>query len=473
MGAVRFQILDEAEVLAIDQATRTLLDATGVAVQSPTARALLEAWGARTEPGSTRVHLPERVVDRALDAAPREVLLASRDGTHDLRIPDGRTHVCTTGCGVSVWDLETGVRRPSRTTDLADLTRVADALDAADFQWPMTTANDVPRERHDLVEAAVTFENTAKHVQHEALSRADAETLAAMAAAIAGGEDALRARPVFSAVQCPVSPLTLAEGATEGLLVLARAGLPIVPMSMMMLGGTSPVDLASALVLGNAENLASLAVAQAAAPGAPVIWSVTPGPIDMRTGALALGSPESAAANAAGVAVARHYGLPSMIVGISSDADSPGFQAGVEKAGTALLALLSGADLLAGIGGVETANAHSAEQLVLDDDVVGWARRAVEPLRVTPDTINLDLLRRLGPGGNFLKERHTLQHFRGAIWDPGVFLRDGHVPNRPAEARLRDRARMRAREILKTHQPTPLDPDVRKAVRSAAGLPAR
>ncbi len=473
MGAVRFRILEEAEVLAIDEATRTLLDATGVAVQSRTARSLLEAWGARIDTGSARVHLPSRVVDRALEAAPRGVLLASRDGGHDLRIPDGRTHVCTTGCGVNVWDLDTGARRPSTSKDLADLTRVADALDAAEFQWPMTTANDVPRERHDLVEAAVTFENTAKHVQHEALSRADAEALAAMAAAIAGGGDALRARPVFSAVQCPVSPLTLAEGATEGLIVLARAGLPVVPMSMMMLGGTSPVDLASALVLGNAENLASLCVAQAAAPGAPVIWSVTPGPIDMRTGALALGSPESAAANAAGVALARHYGLPSMIVGISCDADAPGFQAGVEKAGTAVLALLSGADLLAGIGGLETANTHSAEQLVLDDDVVGWARRAVEPVRVTPETINLDLLRRVGPGGNFLKERHTLQHFRAALWDPGMFLRDGHVPGRPAELRLRDRARSRAHELLKTHTPTPLDPDVRRAVWAAAGLPDR
>lgn len=473
MRDARLRTLDPADLEALDQATRTLLDRTGVDVNDKTAREALAAWGAHTAAGSRRVRIPERTLTRALESAPKRILLASRDGKHDVHIPDGRTHVCTTGCGVNVWDLDSGERRASTSTDLADLTRLADALDAADFQWPMVAANEVPSEVHDLVEAAVTLQSTTKHVQHEALSRGDAEKMVAMAAAIAGGTDALKERPLFSAVQCPVSPLTLAEGATEGMIVLARAGVPVVPMSMMLMGGSSPVHLASALVLGNAENLASLCVAEAASPGAPVVWSVAPGPIDMRTGALALGSPESAVANAAGVELARFYGLPSMITGFHCDTDSPGFQAGVEKAGSGLLSMLAGPDLLAGIGGVETANALSAEQLVLDEDVVEWVRRTIAPARIDADTINLDLLGRVGPGGNFLKEKHTLEHFREAIWDPTLFLRDGHVPGRPAEQRIRERARAKAREILRTHEPTPLEPEIRRALWKAAGLPPR
>lgn len=470
MGSVRFQILDEADVAAIDRGTRTLLERTGVDVHSRAAREALERWGARSTAGSSRVRIPDRTVDKALDAAPKKILLASRDRRHDVRIPDGRTHVCTTGCGVNVWDLDSGDRRPSTSKDLADLTRLADALEAVDFQWPMAAANDVPSEDHDRVEAAVTLENTTKHVQHEALSRGDAERMVAMAAAVAGGTEELRERPVFSAVQCPVSPLTLAEGATEGLLVLGRAGVPVVPMSMMLLGGSSPVHVASGLVLGNAENLATLCVAEAASPGAPVIWSVAPGPIDMRTGALALGAPESASANAAGVDLARHYGLPSMITGFHCDADSPGFQAGVEKAGSGLLSMLARPDLLAGIGGVETANALSAEQLVLDADVVEWVRRTIAPVPIDADTLSLDLLGRVGPGGNFLKQKHTLEHFREAVWDPSLFLRDGHVPGRPAEQRIREHARTKAREILQSHAPSPLDPDARRALWAAAGV---
>ncbi len=471
VGGVRLRILDESDITAIDEATRALLDGTGLNVQSEAAREALTSWGARTTKGSTRVRIPERTLVRALESAPKEILLASRDRNHDLRIPDGRTRIATDGCGVNVWDLETGVRRPSTSKDLGDLTRVADALNAVDLVWPMAAANDVPSRIHDLVEAAVTFQNTSKHVQHEALSRGDAEKLVGMSAAIAGGREELRARPVFSAVQCPVSPLTLEEGATEALLVLARAGVPVVPMSMVLMGGSSPVDLASALVLSNAESLASLCVAQAAAPGSPVIWSVTPGPIDMRTGALALGSPESAVANAAAVELARHYELPCMITGFHCDSDSPGIQAGAEKAGTGLLSVLAGADLLAGIGGIETASTLSLEQLVLDADVVDWVRRAQAPVRVATDTINLDLLRRVGPGGNFLKEKHTLQHFREAIWSPTLFLRDGHVPGRTAEHRIRERAQARAREILRTHEPSPLDADVRKALWTQTGIP--
>ncbi len=464
MGVPRIRILDDADVAAIDEATRVLLYHTGVDVHSDTAREALARSGARVAADSPRVLFSRSVVDKAIEAAPQHVVLASRDGKRDLRLPDGRPHVTTDGTGVNVWDLGSGRRRPSTTKDLADLSRVADALDSIDLEWPMVVAGDAPPELHVLVEAATTLENTSKHVQHEALSASDAEAFVRMAAAIAGGPEDLRKRPVISSIQCPVSPLTLEKGSTEALVILARAGVPVIPLSMVLMGGSSPVDLASALVIANAENLASLCVAQAAAPGAPVIYGVSSGPIDMRSGSFGTGSPETALINVAGVEMARYYHLPCSVGGLAADADSPGFQAAMEKMGTGILPMLAGADLITGTGSLDTDSTMSLEQLVLDEDLVEYGRRIIEPVRVEPDTIHLDMLSRLGPGGNFLKEKHTLRHFREALWSPRILLRDGYIEGKPAEVRARERARARARDLLENHTPVPLDADVRKRV---------
>jgi trimethylamine--corrinoid protein Co-methyltransferase len=276
---------------------------------------------------------------------------------------------------------------------------------------------------------------------------------------------------VLSSIQCPVSPLILEAGSTDALIVFARAGVPVAPMSMVLMGGSSPVEMASTLVTANAENLASLCVSEGAAAGAPVIYSTSCGPIDMRSGSFATGSPESAILDAAGVGLARHYGLPCIVGGFGGDPDDIGFQGGAEKMGSGLLPMLAGADLIAGIGGLETDGAVSAEALVLDADLVDYTRKIIEGIRVDPDTLHLDMLSRVGPGGNFLRERHTLMNFRTALWSPRILLREGYLEGTTPEGRIRERAKARAREILATHVPPPLDKDVRKAVWNMAKRP--
>lgn len=191
----------------------------------------------------------------------------------------------------------------------------------------------------------------------------------------------------------------------------------------------------------------------------------------MRSGSFATGAPESAVLDAAGVGLARHYGLPCIVGGFGCDPDDIGFQAGAEKVGSGLLPMLAGADLIAGIGGMETDSLVSAEALVLDADLVDHARKVIDGLRVHADTLHLDMLSRVGPGGNFLKERHTLMHFRTALWSPRLLLREGHLEGASPEERLRERARGRAREILASHAPPPLDKDVRKAIWRTAKRP--
>lgn len=460
----RLRILDPEDIEAIDASTRALLAQSGVDVHSPRARKALEGLGARAAGNGPRVRIPETALDRALAAAPHEIVLGSRDGKHDLRVPDGAVHMATDGCGVNVLDFETGERRPSTTKDLEQLTRVADALEVLDYQWPMSVAGDVPNEIHDLVEAATALENTTKHIQHEALSAGEARAIAGMAAAIQGGPEEVRRRPLVSSIQCPVSPLMLEEGSSEALMEFGRAGVPVAPMSMVLLGGSSPVDLASGLVVSNAEILASIALSQAAAEGAPVFWSIASGPIDMRSGSFGAGSPEMALLSAAGAELARHYRLPSLVASLASDADTPGFQAGIEKMGTGLATLMAGPDTVSGIGGLDTDSTMSLEQLVLDAEIVRYIRSVMRPLRVDEETVHLDMLLRVGPAGNYLKERHTLAHFREALWSSPILLREGYVEGRPAEERVRERARARVRDLLREHQVPPLDRDAHRRI---------
>lgn len=464
MAFPRVRVLEAADLEAIDQATRALLARSGIDVHSAAARHALATAGAETAEGSHRVRIPESVLQENLRKAPREILLASRDGKRDVRVPDGRTHVSTDGCGVNVLDLETGERRESTSKDLADLTRVGDALEPLDYQWPMCVAGDVPNEVHDLVEAATALENTTKHIQHEALSAKEAEGMTDIAAAVVGSRRELRRRPIISSIQCPVSPMVLEEGSTEALMAFGRAGVPVAPMSMVLLGGSSPVDLASALVVSNAEILASVVVSQVAAPGAPSFWSIASGPIDMRSGSFGAGSPEMAVLSAAGTDLARYYHLPSLVASLGCDADTPGFQAAVEKVGTGMATLLAGPDTVSGIGGLDTDNTMSVEQLVLDAEIVGYIQRVVRPFPVNEESIHLDMLSRIGPAGNYLKEKHTLLHFREALWSSKLLLREGFVEGHPNEERVRERARASAREILAKHDVAPLDPDVRARV---------
>ncbi len=464
MAYPRLRILEPADLEAIDGATRALLAKSGIDVHSAAARKALETAGATVVQGSHRVLIPAQVLTENLRKAPHEVLLASRDGKRDIRVPDGRTHVSTDGCGVNILDVETGERRESTAKDLADLTRVGDALEPLDYQWPMCVAGDVPSEIHDLVEAATALENTTKHIQHEALSEREAEAMTEIAATIVGGRKELRRRPIISAIQCPVSPMVLEEGSTEALMAFGRAGVPVAPMSMVLLGGSSPVDLASALVVSNAEILASVVVSQVAAPGAPIFWSIASGPIDMRSGSFGAGSPEMAVLSGAGTELARFYHLPSLIASLGCDADTPGFQAAFEKMGTGMASLLTGPDTVSGIGGLDTDNTMSLEQLVLDAEIVDYIQRVMRPFPVNDASIHMDMLSRVGPAGNYLKEKHTLLHFREALWSSRLLLREGFVEGRPNEERVRARAKARARDLLATHEVEPLAADIHKRI---------
>lgn len=459
MAVLGLRFMDRAEEDAVHAASVECLESVGVLVRSASVRRLLAGAGAKTEPRKELVRLPESMVKDAIRKAPKSFVLGARDPKHDLRIPvTGPPYVSTGGVTLSIFDLEKGEPRPATTKDLVDIARLADALDPIDAVWPLVTTSDVPAHAQFANELWTCLQHTTKHVLGSAgsgtLGVPDAKIQIALGALVAGGAGALKKRPLFSVLSCPIAPLSFEQGAVEAQIEYARAGIPVIGMSMCMGGVTAPVTLAGTVVTLNAEALASLVITQVAAPGAPHIYCSEATMADMTSGYIGYRGPEAPMVFAAADQMARRYGLPKMTGILGVDAPEPGVNIPFGELAALMLTTMSGTDLCSGIGGLNLDAGCSLEQMVID--AVNWEefRAYMRPFAVDEATAALDVIRDVGPGGSFLNHPHTTKNFRSQLYFRGKKAR-------PYGATMSDSMVADAHEVvrktLSEHTVEPLD----------------
>lgn len=397
-----------------------------VGVQFPSARALtvLAEAGCAIDEARQVARLPRAVVRAALARAPRRFTLAGRDPACDLALAGRHSYLSNDGCGLYVLDADSGERRPSTKQDVADSARLVDALPGVSFYWgPLVTAEDMPQRTKCLHELAAIFANTSKHVQAVDVVGARATKVAIeMAAAVAGGYDELRRRPLLSFVACPVDPLGNEAASLEVGLVAAEAGVPCGFLSLTLGCGTAPATMAGNLVVNLAAVLADTVLVQLAAPGAPVFLAGAPSVMDLRTGGYTGGSPEDNLLAAAAVRMARFYGLPIAMGTMATGAKEAGWQAAVDGSLSTLASVLSGADMMNGCGLLDGSKTASYSHLVMESEIYSVAARVAAGIEVSEETLALDVIARVGPNGTFLAEKHTRRHAR-EIWQPAVIDR--------------------------------------------------
>ena len=270
----------------------------------------------------------------------------------------------------------------------------------------------------------------------------------------------------MSSVHCTIAPLQHDEGPVEAALEFATAGVPISFYSMPQAGATGPVTLAGSLTVGNAEVLSGLVMAQLASPGAPVIYGTGGAAFDMKACCRTGGSPEQGLFSAAVGELARYYGLPSVTGGFVSTAKEPGGQACYEKMISGIPQVLSGCNIIIGIGLIEDCNTLPFEELIIDEEIVKMVFRLAQGIEVSDETLALDVIKKVGLGGNFLAERHTLDYLRKEQFIPEL------TDRRPYEAWFKrgatnivDRAKEKVKTILEKHRPEPLERDVQKEIK--------
>ncbi len=453
-------ILSDADVQRIHTATLDLIESTGIKFPLPRALDILEARGAQVDRQTQVVRIPGRLVEEALSLAPASYILAGRDRSPEVDLPLDGSHVYlgTDGCGVEVIDAFTGLRRPSSKADAADCARLADALDEVAFWWSMVSAQDCPPETRGLHELDAAWRNTSKHLQTESIvSEREMRAAVHMAEAVAGGQAEMRRRPPLSIMQCTVSPLAHDAGSLEAGLVAAEAGLPVGYMTMASCASSAPATMAGTLLVGNAEVVSALALIQMAFPGAPVYYAAAQTAMDLRTGAYTGGGPEDYLFGAATNRLADFYRVPLSMGAFATGAHEPDWQAAVDNGFSSFMASLTGADMLLGCGLLHGSRILSYEQMVMDCEIYSIVRKVMAGIEVNEETLALDAIRSVGPGGHFLTQPHTRAHMR-QLWRPSLFDRR---PYDAWEAAGRDGARQwagqRARQLLQSHQPVPLD----------------
>jgi trimethylamine--corrinoid protein Co-methyltransferase len=447
------EILKAQQRKELQAATLEILEEVGVQCPSERALKIYAEHGARVDFGTHIVKLPASVVLEAMGHAPRTYTLGGRLPAFDLKLDGTALYCATDGCGVEIIDPATRQRRPSRKEDVALAARLADYLPEIGFYWPMLSAQDYPSTA-PLHELEASFNNTVKHVQSETVMGEPAARYAVeMAKVIADNQAELRARPPLSLLVCCISPLAQDKEGMEAALAFAEAGLPVGFMSMGNTGSTAPATLAGTVVMGDAEIVAAMTLVQMAYPGAPTYHSLMPGIMHPHSGAYLGSAWEGTLLYAIGVELAHLWGVPTLAGIFGTDAPLPGWQSAGDAASSLALVALAGAEMGAGLGLLESCTLFYPESLLLDADIYQRVRFEAAGLDTSLDCMALEVIKAVGPRGQFLRHPHTRTHVRQRKFSTlsGQPALGGGFQD-PAEV-----ARQKAEWILTNHRPQPLE----------------
>ncbi len=456
-----YRLLTEEQIQEIHRASLEILETGGVRVLNAEGVELLRAAGCRVK-GQDLVLIPNWLVEEAIRSAPSRITMYSREGAEAMRLEGRNIHFGLGTDLIKTCDLKTGEVRPTRLQDVINAARVADHASDIDFIASYGLANDVATNTMYVECARALMENSTKPIFFTAGGLEDLQIVAAMAAAVVGGEERLRERPFLIHYSEPTAPRTHSYNAVRKLFFCADRGIPICYTPGDIMGGSTPTTLAGGIVQATAEALSGLVLHQLRAKGAPIITGFVLAPLDMRKGTMGYGAPETRLTNSAFADIFHYYGLPIWST-VGSDAQCLDAQAAMEHSMATLLAALDGANLIHDVGYLGGGLLSHPAALVMCNEIIAFVKRFVRGFDLTPEKMALDVIRQVGSGGQYMTQAHTRDHFREEIWSPQLLNRDApEAWAKKGGLSFEDVLVRRTLEILETHQPRPLADDVRQ-----------
>jgi trimethylamine--corrinoid protein Co-methyltransferase len=459
----KLSLFDRESCLRIHQASCQILHQTGFQVFSQQGIKLLQDAGGVVEGNHVRVS--SSLVEWALGCAPDRFDLYNRGSDEVALKLDGRFAYFGPGSDTLHYlDPRTRSHRDFQLSDIAQCTRMCDALTEIGFVMSMGVPKDVPTETYYRHQFATMLRNTTKPIVFVCNDLADIEVITAMASTAAGGEENLRARPNILLYSEPSTPLQHSSEATEKLIFCARYSIPVTHSPAPMMGGTAPVTLAGGIALGNAEILSSLLIHQLQNPGAPFLYGHGVHHMDMKTMVSVYGAPEFQLARVLAAEMARFYNLPAWGYSGHSDSKVVDAQAAADAQFSTLVALLAGTNLNHDVGYLESGLTTSPEMIILTDEIISMSRRFMQGLRLDEETLALNVIHQVGPGGEFMSHDHTMNHFR-EFWTPGLFDRQQlSAWEREGSKNTNDRLRERWLTLVEEHNIPALPATVDKEI---------
>jgi trimethylamine--corrinoid protein Co-methyltransferase len=452
------EFLSEDDLTQIEETAYRLLEEVGILLKHAETTEMLAGRGCRVERG--RVLIPRNAVEWSLRNVAAHRQMVDLRGLPAFDLGDGQVRFHNGGGPLFVYDLRSGRRRPALLQDVAEMTRLLDALPSVDVVIPLFSAQDVPPELMELTGTATMLRNTRKPVSSSGVDKAEqVPYLVEMAAACCGGMESFRARPTLALSVSPVSPLNFTDSVAAAIVAVARSGAPFHSLPCPSLGATGPITMAGCLAQQHAEVLASLVIVACARPGTEVMYCSRISPVNLRTAVSSWGGPEVGLAGACAGQLAHRLGLACDSYGLAGGVGLLDAQFGYQRLANALVPALAAVDLLSGVGNTESGLAGGFEVAVIDEEIIGLMKRIARGCEVTEETLAFEVMQEvIERDGVFLGERHTVRQMRrGALWVPGVSEAPGTVEE---QLGVVARAMARAQEILRGHQVEPLPEDV-------------
>jgi len=461
----QFRVLSSRQLDDLHFASIQVLENTGVTIDCEEALKLLADAGADVS-DPKRVKIPSSVVEQALRVVPKNITLYTRDGNPCVFLNGTRTYFGAVSDCPYILDPHGGERRPQDAEDCASLARLID--DMPNLSWLMSsgTVHGLPPELSERVALLQCLRNTQKPVAASTLNAPGLRAMLELCAIIAGSMEDLKARPFFVNSVEPITPLVHGKDALEMSLVCAEFGIPNVVFSMLMAGATSPATFAGTLAVANAELLSHVVVVQLKRPGAPLICGAEPNIMDMRTMTFPHGAPELPFLCACFTEMVHRYGLPVFGTAGAIDAKVVGAEAGAQVMYQCLMSAFSGADFVHDVGLMDHAQMISPELIVLTDEIIGMVSVSMEGIGTNDEALALDLIHKVGPGGNYLEEDHTFEHFR-EFWVPTIMDRTQLSTDTSSQPVIHceELLNQRTKQIMKSAPGHPLPEDIEREVR--------
>ncbi|HHY39424.1 MAG TPA: trimethylamine methyltransferase [Clostridia bacterium] len=469
-ASTHLRVLSDSQLEEIHYAVLEVLERTGVDVYHDGALDLLKKAGAYVSGNNVRI--PSAMVEAALKSSPSRVTLCTRDKRRTVLLEGYNFHFGTGSDCPFIIDLYTGQRRKFTKKDVAEGMKLCDALPNIDFVMSMGLISDIAPPVSDRHQFEAMLLNTTKPIVFTAHNRAGCEDILAMSAAVAGGIEEVVKDPFICLYAEPISPLKHMYEAVDKLIWAGENRIPVVYTPCIMSGATAPATLAGAMVSATAETLAGLCIHQIVGEGAPFIMGGVYGIMDMHTTIFTYGSPEFMLMQSAVSELAHFYRKPVFSTAGCSDSKVLDEQAAIEAALSILLAAQSGGNLIHDVGYLESGIVSSFDMLVMCDEIIGMVKRIVRGIEVDDETLAVDVIHKVGPGGHFLAEEHTMRHFRSQTWFPSVINRQRYEEwVNSGSLTLRERVTSKAKAILAEHVPKEVSgkavDEVQRIIRSA------
>jgi trimethylamine--corrinoid protein Co-methyltransferase len=471
----KLEILSQELVEQIIEEGYGLLMDPGIEVHNEDALGLLSEAGAQIDRERRVARIPRQLAEASIEHAPSAFDLHNLDGEPVVHYGQDQVHFDPGSAAITILDRSSKRQRTPDTRDFIDFVKLVEMLPQLDAQSTALIPGDVVEEIGDLYRLYLALNFMRKPIVTGAFRKDTFWTMKEMLALVAGGEEPLARKPIAVFDVCPSPPLKWSDLTCQNLIDCARSGIPSEMVSMPLAGATAPVTLAGAIVQHTAECMSGVVICQLAQEGAPIVWGGSPSIFDMRTGTTPMGAVGTWMIDVGYTQVGKALGMPTHAYLGMTDAKVVDAQAGLESAGGALLAALAGVNMVSGAGMMDFESCQSYEKLVIDAEIIGMAKRLIRGVERRDDPIALDVMRRVGHGGDFLKEKHTRRWFREEFYIPSPVIDRGAMEAwiEAGATSAWDRASDRVDSLLAAYEPNQVPEEVKRELRAIAARAAR